>query len=72
MSRKYIVLTDVNGKSVTVDTVDIYSELQTQDFTIFGLDLAAVVELKRQYELRDGVLPATVGSIREIFGDRDE
>jgi hypothetical protein len=69
MSERYYILTDVNGVKVCVDTTDLYCELQAQDFTIFGLSMSAIVELKKQYELKNGILPITTESIKEVFGN---
>lgn len=60
-----IILTDVNGNKVVVDSSEITKNLST----IFGMGLDVIAELRQVYLKRGGRVLATVESVQEVFND---
>lgn len=62
----HYILSD-SARTIAIQDIDLYEQLQRQNFRVFGLDMPSILEMRRQYLLRRGPLETTVGSIRATF-----
>ena len=67
-----IKLKDVNGMWRFFDELAILEALAVGDFQIYGMCLENIIDLKAEYERRDGSSVMTSQSIREAFVLRQE
>lgn len=58
---------DANGNWVVLNFSDLVKMLNKNDFKIFGIDIYGVLELRKEYLMRNGPLPITPESVRETF-----
>jgi len=67
MSSNHVVIKDVNGAYVTLALDMIMSTFATEDIKLFGMDLQTILELKLQYDKRNGPLNISPSTVRETF-----
>lgn len=67
MRAQYITLKDVNGIYFTVDMHSLYIKLINNGFMVFGFNIESILELRSQYILRCGELPATPSTVKKAF-----
>lgn len=58
---------DVDGKTVNIECLELYQSLQNASFMLFGVDMPSVLEFRKQYQLRHGVMPITKERIQGLF-----
>lgn len=67
MKNGYIILTDAHGTPCIFDQYSFYEQLKNGGFTIFGMGVYEIAELRRAYLMSNGTEPATPESIRKAF-----
>ena len=72
MEKKYVILTDINGMTFTIETHKLIEVILESGSTVCGLTFNNIVDLKLQYELKGGFLPPTSKSIKDAFQERKE
>jgi hypothetical protein len=65
-----INIKDANDNWICIKSEDFYEALRNNMITVLGISLDGISELLAQYNLRNGVHPITIESIREIFKER--
>ena len=66
-TQTYIVITDVNRAKVLVSPDELTRAFAENCFTLFGMSLHTVAQLRCEYMNRKGPLPMTPESVKEIF-----
>lgn len=61
------VIKDINGQFVTIKTEDLIQYLLESDFTIFGMNIETIKELRNQYLLHGGKMDITPERVKEVF-----
>jgi len=67
MNDKYFEIKDIHGNIVIIDIKTLQDELKDQGFNVFGMGLREILEFRKQYQLRRGLMPITKEKIIEIF-----
>jgi len=67
MENDLVMLKDVNGQWVFIYRDTIFQALIANKASLWGMDLDAIQELRKQYLLRDGPLPVTAENIKKVF-----
>jgi len=62
-----ITARDRKGFQHRILVEDVMAALEAGEFTIEGMTLAAIRELKRRYKLKGGWMPATKKSVSQTF-----
>ena len=70
MTPELKTLKDVNGNLVTIKMSDLIEFMIEDKFEIFGMDLKAILEIRKVYLTNGGGLPITAESIRGMYDDK--
>uniref|UniRef100_A0A6H1ZZ59 Uncharacterized protein n=1 Tax=viral metagenome TaxID=1070528 RepID=A0A6H1ZZ59_9ZZZZ len=63
-----ITLKDMNGMWRVISRQEVESAFFNESINILGLSLNNIVDLKTEYDLRNGKYPITKETIKEAFG----
>jgi hypothetical protein len=63
-----IMLMDINGKYHMFEGLDLMHQLIEHDFTLYGMSLPVIKQMKYEALKRGAKLPLSVTGIQEVFG----
>jgi hypothetical protein len=63
-----ITLMDINGKYHVYEGLDLIQQLIELDFTLYGMSLPVIRELRHEALKRGAKLPLSVSGVQEVFG----
>ena len=64
---KYFNIKDANGQIVVIDSNAIFEALASDDVTVLGFPVSAILEFKEYYDACAGKYPVTAQSVREVL-----